>query len=140
VIEWRRDTRVFETPNDHFPGVNHFFRGSSESPPHPVFGESLPPGLFDQSRLPPAGADEREEGIQAMQGLMEGAEGEECGVGTQHTLHGSSRAFEEFDSLQKANRVFQLSASFILSARRMPFQCGPKTGQWWRRQHLPLTC
>lgn len=33
-----------------------------------------------------------------MQGLVEGAGGEECGMEAQHTAPSSSLAFEEFDS------------------------------------------
>lgn len=54
-------------------------------------------GLFVQSNALPAGADEPGEGIPAMQGLVEGAGGEKCGVETQQTVPRSSLALEEFN-------------------------------------------
>lgn len=53
-------------------------------------------GLFVQFNALPAGADEPEEGILAMQGLVEGAGGEECEMETQQTVPRSSLALEEF--------------------------------------------
>lgn len=53
-------------------------------------------GLFVQSNVLPAGADEPGEGILAMQGLVEGAGGEECKMETQQTVPRSSLALEEF--------------------------------------------
>lgn len=59
-------------------------------------------GLFVQSNALPAGADEPGEGIPAMQGLVEGAGGEECGKETQQTVPRSSLALEEFNFFLKS--------------------------------------
>lgn len=62
-------------------------------------------GLFVQPSSMPAGADEPGDGIPAMQGLVEGAEGEECGVESQPTVPSSSLDFEELDSLANKNKT-----------------------------------
>lgn len=70
-------------------------------------------GLFVQSNALPAGADEPGEGIPAMQGLVEGAGGEECGVETQQTVPKASLALEEFNLLKKKKKYSSYQSNLL---------------------------
>lgn len=143
VVGQSREGRGLEIPNNHFVGVSYFFMGwrciltrppSPSSPkeaqlfqssekacPMSPYQQQTPTdprasGLFVQPNFLPAGADEPGEGIPAMQGLVEGVEGEECGVETQHTVPSSSLALEDFDSFLKNKECSSFQQPFILNA------------------------
>lgn len=81
-------------------------------PPHQqqTYTDPRASGLFVQSNALPAGADEPGEGIPAMQGLVEGPGGEECGMGD---TADRAQAQPSFRRVSKTNKSFLATSNLL---------------------------